>query len=199
MSTDSSNGQNNDSMANASSIREERSEDSDSAGSLADFIVSSEDTDDEGGDYGDVHTDDDDVTTQSTALAAELLECLPFETSEAGTVVNSSGLRRSTRSRKVPERYVDPSYLKLMMEDVSSMSEDSDEVDAAVDEAYASEDEDYVFDENGMDVDTETEEEEESGESEGDSDEESGDDADDERRISDDVKGALAAWADEDV
>ena len=141
-----------------SSVRlEERSEDSDSAGSLKDFIVSSDSDEDVVGDT------DDEVTTASTALAQELISSVPFDASAGGTVVTSDGLRRSTRRRKPVERYVDDNFLKMMLDDVSDLEEGEDEQEEQHIEC-ASDDEDYVLDSSKIEMseDTETESEIES-------------------------------------
>lgn len=149
MSTSNSSGRseerNADNYTNASSVQlEERSDDEESAGSLCDFIVSSDPDDGELGPY-DVLTDDDTVTSASTALAAELMSSLPFDASAGGTVIDSAGVRRSTRVRKAPVRYVDPHYAKMMLDDVSDMEDDesdSESNDGA--NCEMSTDEDYV-------------------------------------------------------
>ena len=149
MSTSNSSGRsaerNADNYTNASSVQlEERSDEEDSAGSLCDFIVSSDPDDGELGPY-DVLTDDDTVTSASTALAAELMSSLPFDASAGGTVIDSAGVRRSTRVRKAPVRYVDPHYAKMMLDDVSDIEDDesdSESNDGA--NCDMSTDEDYV-------------------------------------------------------
>lgn len=179
MSTSNSSGRsaerNADNYTNASSVQlEERSDEEDSAGSLCDFIVSSEE-DDALGPY-DVLTDDDTVTSASTALAAELMSSLPFDASAGGTVIDSAGVRRSTRVRKAPVRYVDPHYAKMMLDDVSDdIGDESDEYqdgdgancDMSTDEDYVApvmdddesdyDEEDYADDEEGDEAESEVE------------------------------------------
>lgn len=148
---------------NESSIQvDDRSDDEDSVGSLIDFIVSS---DSENEDY--VDTEDEEVTTASTALASELVASLPYEVS-GGTVVDPSGRRRSTRNRRAPERYVDPDhYEKLMFDDVS-MEDLSEEIEESEDIGISDEEDgDYVCEteeeseEDAMDVDGTDEEDSE--------------------------------------
>merc|ERR1712167_331484 len=84
------------------------------------------------------------------ALASELIDSAPFDVSGAGSVTNSSGLRRSTRKRKPVERYVDANFLKMMLDDVSSDGfgeEEDEDCDQFVQVNLASEDEDYEYDE----------------------------------------------------
>ena len=140
-----------------SSVRlEERSEDSDSAGSLKDFIVSSDSDEDVVGDT------DDEATTASTALAQELISSVPFDAAAGGTVVTSDGLRRSTRRRKPVERYVDDNFLKMMLDDVSDLEDGEDEQEEEQHIECASDDEDYVLDSSKIEMSEDTESESES-------------------------------------
>jgi hypothetical protein len=86
---------------------EERSTDgSDSEGSLVDFIVKDDD-------------DDEDTIEQMPEVdeATMLQESFPYE-KELLQEKPSTGPRRSKRKRKAVTRYQDPSYSKLMYDDV---------------------------------------------------------------------------------
>lgn len=142
--------QNYDNQSSSIRVDDQRSDDEESAGSLIDFIVSSEDSADVG-EY--VDTEDEEVTTASTALASELVDSLPYEVT-GGTVVDGTGRRRSTRNRRAPERYVDPDhYEKLMYDDVSmeELSEEnfdlSEDIDSEGDYDYVCDEEEYEYDE----------------------------------------------------
>lgn len=159
---------------NASSIQVDSDQESDdSVGSLVDFIVSDEgESGDELGPH-DVNTSDEEITTASTTLAADLIASVPFDTAGAGTVTDSTGRRRSTRTRRAPERYVDENYARMMYDDVSMDElDDEDEDDEGShcqgDAQYSGcedYDEDYVV---GMDVDESTDDSEYDDHCEGD-------------------------------
>ena len=120
-------------------------EDDDSEGSLVDFIVGDdeevEEVEDDGmevemNEDGDEEEDVEEITKQYTPSLEN-----------QGIVLNSQGLRRSTRvtKGKPPVKYVDDEYLNLMTEDIGSdldkLSSDSDE------EESGEEDEDFELEE----------------------------------------------------
>ncbi len=87
---------------------DDRSSDgSDSAGSLVDFLVNDDDEDDE-----DVATEDE--GTEAKAL----VEDFPYDKRLLEEDESTTGPRRSKRQRRSVQRYQDPEYLKLMLEDV---------------------------------------------------------------------------------
>ena len=131
------------------------SEESESEGSLAEFIV--HDSDEEGDDVDDTfvcstNVDSDDETRPSVCEEEVCEEDGEVETKDEdevvamqytedmeveGSVVNELGVRRSMRSNKgkVPTRYVDEEYCNLMMDDVSE-SDLADEEDNESEEEF---------------------------------------------------------------
>lgn len=120
-------------------------EDDDSEGSLVDFIVG----DDE--EVEEVEEDDMEVEMNEDGDEEEDVEEITKQYTPSlenqGIVLNSQGLRRSTRvtKGKPPVKYVDDEYLNLMTEDIGSdldkLSSDSDE------EESGEEDEDFELEE----------------------------------------------------
>ena len=88
---------------------------SDSEGSLVDFITK---TDDEEEEEETVVLSDDDVV--------DLVKEFPFD-ARLLEEHDTTGPRRSRRTKKVPVRYVDPNYAKLMLDDVSDLEEEEEE------------------------------------------------------------------------
>ena len=136
---------------------EERSTDgSDSEGSLKDFIMGSEDEEEE------EEASEKEEEVDETTLANELVEEFPFDKSlleESKT----EGPRRSRRARKAVTRYVDDRYAQLMYDDVElDKLSDSEGENAAVNDGNASEeDEDYVAASESEGGESDEEEEEE--------------------------------------
>jgi hypothetical protein len=123
----------------------------DSEGSLVDFIVGDEELDEEEEGGGmDVETNDDGEEEDVEEITNQYNPTLETH----GIVLNSQGLRRSTRvtKGKPPVKYVDDEYLQLMTDDIGSdldkLSSDEDE------EGGSDEDEDF-------ELENEEEEEEE--------------------------------------
>ena len=113
---------------------DERSTDgSDSEGSLKDFILHSEDEEEE--------EEQEEKEMDASTLANELVKEFPYDKSLLEEQ-NTSGPRRSRRTRQAPTRYVDDRYVKLMYDDVDmdKLSESDDDASPVNDQ---SEDEDY--------------------------------------------------------
>ena len=91
---------------------------SDNGSDLEDFLVNSEDDDDV---Y--MESDEDEATA-----AKKLLDEFPYDKSLL-TQESSTGPRRSRRTRNSVQRYQDPDYMKLMMDDADpkDVFEDSDD------------------------------------------------------------------------
>ena len=124
---------------------------SDSEGSLKDFILHSEDEEEE---------EQEEKEVDASTLANELVEEFPFDKSLLEEQ-NTSGPRRSRRTRQAPTRYVDDRYAKLMYDDVDmdKLSESDDDASPVNDQ---SEDEDYDEDaDSSSDEDDEDDDEEE--------------------------------------
>ena len=96
-----------------------RSEDSESAGSLCDFIV-----DDDGYDGGssDAEEGEDNGVDEEEEDDAEVRRQYNPSMESRGIVVGTDGVVRSTRSTrgKRPVQYVDDSYAEMMLDDVGS-------------------------------------------------------------------------------
>ena len=96
-----------------------RSEDSESAGSLCDFIV-----DDDGYDGGssDAEEGEGDGVDEEEEDDAEVRRQYNPSMESRGIVVGTDGVVRSTRSTrgKRPVQYVDDSYAEMMLDDVGS-------------------------------------------------------------------------------
>ena len=71
----------------------------DTQGSLCDFIVGNEDEE--------VEEEEDEGTVD-----------LSFDVQDYGTSINAQGLRRSRRRRNTVNRYQDPAFRRLMLDDV---------------------------------------------------------------------------------
>ena len=115
---------------------------SDNGSDLEDFLVKSEDEED------DVQMESEDETTE----AQTLLDEFPYDRSLLQES-SSSGVRRSRRTRKSVQRYQDPDYMKLMMDDVDpndvadvSGNENGDESDGEYCAEVESESDDDVSD-----------------------------------------------------
>jgi hypothetical protein len=115
------------------------SDGSDSEGSLVDFIVKNNDSEDEV--ESEVEDDTRDEVTQ-------LVEDFPFEKSLLEED-NTGGPRRSRRNRKNVVRYQDPNYGKLMYDDVDvdKISDSDDEENNKKKE----EEEDFTMEEDSDD------------------------------------------------
>ena len=106
---------------------DERSTDgSDNGSDLDDFLVNDED----GSDKEEVADDDSDI--DEAAEAKTLLDEFPYDRSlleENGGASSEQGApRRSRRTRRAVQRYQDPNYMHLMMDDVDANAlHDSDE------------------------------------------------------------------------
>jgi hypothetical protein len=91
---------------------------SDSEGSLVDFVLNSDDEEEDahggGGDEGTV----------------DLVKEFPFD-ARLLEERDATGPRRSRRAKKVPVRYIDPNYAKLMLDDVSDLEEEEEEEEIA--------------------------------------------------------------------
>lgn len=101
----------------------------DSAGSLVDFIVEDED-DGETGSFitQDFSDENESEVVDLTEETRQLVEEFPYDPKllqEEECL--GSGLRRSRRVRKAPERYVDENYTSMMLDDASDLSSGSDE------------------------------------------------------------------------
>lgn len=88
---------------------------SDSEGSLVEFIAKSDGEEEEA-----VVLSDDD--------AIDLVKEFPFD-ARLLEEDDATGPRRSRRTKKVPVRYVDPNYAKLMLDDVSDLEDEEEEAD----------------------------------------------------------------------
>jgi hypothetical protein len=117
-------------------------DDDDSEGSLVDFIVDDdeeeeEEEDDMGEDNASYDGDEDGDEVEDVA---EITQQYNPSLESHGIVLNSEGLRRSSRltKGKPPVKYVDEDYLQLMTEDIGSdldkMSSESDEEEELDDE-----------------------------------------------------------------
>ena len=116
---------------------------SDSEGSLVEFIAKSDDEEEE---EPVVLSDDD---------AVDLVKEFPFD-ARLLEERDTAGPRRSRRTKKVPVRYVDPNYAKLMLDDVSDLEEEEVEVEAEDDQSFH-------CDSDESDDDSSDDEEEENG------------------------------------
>ena len=104
----------------------------DSEGSLRDFIASEDEEEDPGALFMPPTDDDDNGDDDDAEIIGQELEV-------EGTKVDDSGRRRSTRSRRAPQRYVESKeYLDDLAEacsksrayaDLSDMSDDDDDAD----------------------------------------------------------------------
>lgn len=115
---------------------------SDSEGSLVDFIIKS---DDEGEEEEPVVLSDDDVV--------DLVKEFPFD-ARLLEEHDTTGPRRSRRTKKVPVRYVDPNYAKLMLDDVSDLEEEEEEgqeEEEEDDQSFRCDSEESESDEDGSD------------------------------------------------
>lgn len=115
------------------------SDGSDSEGSLVDFIVKGNDSEEE--EESEVEEDTRDEVTQ-------LVEDFPFDKSLLEED-NTGGPRRSRRNRKTVVRYQDPNYGKLMYDDVDveKLSDSDDEQNKKKQE----EEEDFTMEEDSDD------------------------------------------------
>lgn len=121
----------------------------DSEGSLVDFIVNSEEGEEEEASETEVEdgvedgVEDVDDVSEITRQYSEQVE-------NEGIVTNALGLRRSMRVSKgrPPARYVDEEFVELMTEDVGS---DIDKI--LSDDSYDGDDESEEFEVDGMEED----------------------------------------------
>ena len=118
-------------------------DDSDSEGSLVDFIVkeeeeNSEDEDEDENENENENSDVNDEEEEKKDAADDNLVCGQYSAAMEleGLVVTETGLRRSARVSKgvAPVRYVDNDYIGLMLEDADTdisnqSSEEEDEED----------------------------------------------------------------------
>ena len=130
------------------------SDGSDSEGSLAEFILGSED--EEG---GEVPAVDEEPENEAQTLAQELT---PEERALMAQKQEEGAPRRSRRARKAPVRYVDDKYAELML--TKGGAADLDDVMApSSDEEEPAAESDDDFQADGSESDDESEEEEEEG------------------------------------
>ena len=116
---------------------DDESEDEGSVGSLVEFIVKDDQV------QGDAEDDESGDEYEARALAEIRAQAARDEITKGGTTVEeSTGLRRSRRTVKAPERYIDPDYQKLMIEEGEleeleqwDEEEPSDDEDGGVNEA----------------------------------------------------------------
>ena len=131
------------------------SDGSDSEGSLAEFILGSEDEEGEV-----VNLPDDDPENEAVALAQELSP----EERALMEEKTSSGPRRSRRARKAPVRYVDDKYAELML--TKGGAADLEEVLApSSDEEAAESDGDFEASDDELSTDDEEADEDEEDQS----------------------------------
>ena len=114
---------------------------SDSEGSLVDFIIKSDDEEEE---EEPVVLSDDDVV--------DLVKEFPFD-KRLLEEHDTTGPRRSRRTKKDPTRYVDPNYAKLMLDDVSDLEEEEEEQEEQEedDQSFRCDSDESESDEDGSD------------------------------------------------
>ena len=91
-----------------------------SAGSLVDFIVS--DCSEDEYDLSDLDIDPKIAQKAAEDDESEILNQNVEEINNSGTVIDSNGIRRSRRNRKPVERYCDPNFASLMLENETTES-----------------------------------------------------------------------------
>ena len=120
--------------------------DDDSEGSLVDFIVPDNEVDMEGGGE-DEEEEEGENEMEVEDDEEEIKRQYDPSLESQGIVINSAGLRRSTRANKgrPPVKYIDDEYLQLMTDDVGSdieklSSSDEEEEEEEEDEDFELED-----------------------------------------------------------